>query len=191
MRFPEAIAVMRAGGRINAGVLHFMDFKDDPRRAWMGRGPLVTYDGKTWDGIGDVVTVSGGGQQVGVVANNMTLTFAASEDVITDDLVAKAIDSEAQVFGRRYLMAVQFFDEDWQPVDQYRVIYAGVMDRMSFRHSASERILTLNIESPFVRRRTPRLETFSDRDQKSKYPNDKALEFISSLKDKTVLWPKY
>ena len=191
MRFPESIATMRAGGRINAGVLHFMDFADDPTYLWMGFGDLVTTNGLLWRGMGDAVTIEGGGQQIGVVANNLSITLAGSSDVITDDFTAKALESETQVYGRRYRMYIQFFTEDWQPADSYRTIYVGVMDRMTFKRSADLRQITLNIESPFVRRRVPRLELFSDRDQKSKYPTDRALEFMSDLKQKSVDWPKY
>lgn len=191
MRLPETIAVMRAGGRINAGILHFMDFLDDPHYAWMGFGDVVTSDGLTWKGLGEVVSMQGGGQQAGVVANNLTLTVAGDSDLISDDLIAKAIGSEAQVYGRRYFTAIQFFDEDWLPTDSYRVIYVGVMDRMAFKRSATVREISLNIESPFVRRRVPRLELFTDRDQRSKFPADRMFEFISGLKDKAVQWPKF
>jgi hypothetical protein len=191
MRLPETIAVMRAGGRINAGILHFMDFKDDPHYCWMGFGDLVTKDGITWKGIGDVVSMEGGGQQAGIIANNLTLTLAGSSDLITDEMIARALDSENQVYGRRYFTAIQFFTEDWQPTDSYRVIYVGVMDRMSFKRSATQREISLNIESPFVRRRVPRLELFTDRDQRSKYPDDLMFEFISGLRDKAVQWPKF
>lgn len=191
MRLPETIAVMRAGGRINAGILHFMDFLNDPHYTWMGFGDVVTADGLAWKGLGEVVSMQGGGQQAGVVANNLTLTVAGDSDLISDDLIAKAIDSETQVYGRRYFTAIQFFDEDWLPTDSYRVIYVGVMDRMAFKRSATTREISLNIESPFVRRRVPRLELFTDRDQRSKFPADQMFEFISGLKDKAVQWPKF
>lgn len=191
MRFPEAIATMKAGGTINASVLHFLDFTSGAMRVWHGFGPLVTADGHTWSGIGEVVSIEGGGQQAGVVATNLTLTLAADSDLVTDDMVARALASETEVYGRRYYMALQFFNEAWQPVDSYRVVYVGVMDRMTFKRNRDLRQITLNVESPFVRRRTPRLQTFSDRDQRSRYPTDKGLEFISSLKDKTVTWPKF
>lgn len=191
MILPETIAAMKRDGAINAGILHYLAFKGNATYLWMGSGPLKTADKIVWTGIGEAVTVEGGGQQAGFVANNLTLTLAASEDVITDELVAAAINSETQVYGRRYVMYLQFFDAEWQPTDNYRAIYSGVMDRMSFKHSADLRQLILNVESPFVRRRSPRLETFSFTAQKSKFPDDMMLEFMSDLKNKTVRWPDY
>jgi len=191
MRFPTAVTTMRAGGKLNAGVLHYMNFSSGLKRVWHGFGTLRTTDGAMWDGVGDVVTIDGGGQQSGVVASNMTLTVAATSDLLTDEIVAAALASETEVYGRLYYMAIQFFDEDWQPVDTYRVVYVGTMDRMTFKRNADLRQITLNVESPFVRRRTPRLETFSDRDQRAKFPTDEAFEFISGNAAKNPIWPKY
>lgn len=193
MRFPGAIAAMRAGGTINAAVLHFLDFKDGAMHAWNGFGDMVTRDGQLWRGIGDVVAIEGGGQQTGVVANNVTLTLSAPSDQFTDEMNQRAINSENQVYGRRYIMAVQFCDADWQPVDDYRSIYVGVMDRMTFRRNYNEGTsqISLNVESPFVRRRVARPALFSDRDQRAQYNADRGLEFVSGLANKTIKWPKY
>jgi hypothetical protein len=191
LKFPDSIAEMRRTGAINASILHFMDFKNDPHYAWMGTGDLKTLDGKVWRGIGEVVTMQGGGQQVGLIANNMTLTMAGNSDLLTDDLVSKTLDGANQIYGQRYFAAVQFFDENWQPTDNYRVFYVGVMDKMTYKKNADQRLITLNIESVFVRRRAPRLEMFTDRSQKNDYPTDRGLEFVSALKTRTVLFPKY
>lgn len=186
MRFPETIAVMRQGGSIKAALLIFMDFKDDPRRVWTGFGDLKTVDGAVWSGIGDVVSIEGGGAQSGAVAGNMTLTIPA-----TDEMVAKALASEAQVYGRRIYTAVQFFTEDWQPTDSFRVVFSGVMDRMNFNLSSDRQTISLNAESPFVRRRTERLIVGSDRDRRARFPNDRMFEFVSTLVNKTVTWPRF
>lgn len=191
MRMPDAVDVLRRGGSLNAGVLCYFGFASGAQRVSLGAGDVTTHDGARWRGIGDVVSIEGGGQQAGVVATNMTLTLAASSDDLTDDVIARALDSEHEIYGRTFFMALQFFDAAWQPVDAYRVVYVGFMDRMSFRRTAGLRQVELNIESPFVRRRTPRLQTFSDRDQRRRYPGDRGLEFLSSLKDKSVTWPKY
>lgn len=191
MMFPEAIEHMRAKGRVNVSILHRMDFKSGTSRAWHALGPLVTGDGQAWTGIGSVVSIEGGGQQAGVVAPNLILTLAGNSDLISDDLTRMALNSETEVYGRRYGLALQFFDDDWQPTGAYRYIYSGIMDRMEFRRTALTREIRLNIESPFVRRRTKRARFFTHKDQQREWPNDRGLEFISTLASKTVTWPKY
>ena len=184
---PEAIALMRAGGNLNIAVLHYLAFANGPAYRWQGFGPFTTQ-GITYLGIGDIVSIEGGGQQAGVVANNVTITMAAGSDLLTDPLLIRVMQQQTLVKGYRYTMSLQFCDEKWQPVDTPRVVYVGVMDQMTVKRSPEVRQIILNVESPFVRRRVPRLETFSDRDQKSKYPNDRGLEFQSGLKNKMVSW---
>lgn len=187
MRMPEAIALMRAGGTLNVAVLHYLAFGDGAAYLWQGFGPLTTQ-GITYQGIGDVVSVEGGGQQAGVIANNLTITLAAGSDLLTDPLLTRVLEQQLLVKGREYSMSLQFCDEQWQPIDTPRVIFVGAMDQMTIKRTPGTRAIILNVESFFVRRRVPRLETFSDRDQKSKYPNDKGLEFQSGLKNKMVTW---
>jgi hypothetical protein len=190
MRMPEAVALMRAGGELNIAVLHTLEFADGTEYVWQGVGPLVA-GGITYQGIGDVVNVDGTGQQAGVVAGNLTITLAGASDLLTDPLLIRVMEQQTLVKGRRYVMGLQFCDEGWQPVDTARIVYVGVMDQMTVKWTPDLRQVILNVESPFVRRRVPRLETFSDRDQKSKFPTDKGLENVSGLKDKIVKWPKY
>jgi hypothetical protein len=191
MRFPAAIALMKAGGSIKASRLHYFDFANGEKFCWEGFGPVTTYDGKIWQGVGDVVTMEGGAQSSGTSANNLKIKLALSKDELTDPLMQATIDSEAMVYGRRYFTAIQFFGQDDQPVDRFYPTFIGVMDRISFRAGGNSREITLNIESPFVRKKTPRLEYYTDTDQKRNYPDDRFFEFISSLITKSVKWPTY
>lgn len=191
MKFPDIVAYMATGGKISAAKLHFMAFKNNPQWAWEGFGPLTTYDGQAWQGVGDVVMTEGGGYQAGTIAGNLKVTVAASEDSLPDKIVQAAINSENEVYGRRYFQGVQYFDEASQALGPFITVFVGVMDRMSIRHSADTREITLNVESPFVRRRTARVSYFSDADQRLRDPADRGFEFVSTLANKTVAWPKY
>lgn len=191
MKFPETIAASRAGGRINVARLHFLGFKSAEKYIFEGFGTIHTKDGKTWDGVGEIVSVEGGSQGSGTVASNLTLTLASQSDKLTDELVSYAMTSETEVRGRRYAQALQFMDDDFKPLDFPRFIYVGVMDRIGFQQSLDTRQLLLFVESPLVRRRTARIDIFSDRAQRRRDPTDRLLEGMSALANKTVNWPKY
>lgn len=193
MKFPAAIAQMKATGKINVATLYTFEFASGTARMWSGIGDLVGTDGHTYSGCGDLVSVEGGGQQTGFVAPSMTLTLAGDSDLITDTLTQRIINSESEVYGRWFRMALQFFGEDWQPLDAPLYIYAGIMDRMEYNRDgvAGSRAIKLIVESPFVRRRTPRVKMWTDKDQKRLDPTDRLLEFLSGLQNATVTWPKY
>lgn len=191
MKFPALMAEMRAGGRIVAQRLHYFDFADGVVQAWEGFGEFTSTDGRVWKGAGPVVRVEGGSYSSGLVSNNMKLTVAIEKDTISDAIINAAINSHSVVKGRRYFSAIQFFDDNLQPLDAYYPYFIGVMDRMTYRATATTREITLNVEGPFVRKKTPRLVYFTDRDQRRRKADDGFLQFVSTLQSKAVTWPKY
>lgn len=191
MMFPETMQAMREGRRVSVQRLHYFDFKSGPVHAWEGFGDFISHDGRTWTGAGPVVRVEGGGYSSGLAAGNLKLTVSIERDDVSDQIINAAINSQEEVYGRRYFTAFQFFDDDLQKLDPYRPYFIGVMDRMTYRATAVTRELTLNIEGPFVRKKTPRLMYFTDRDQRRRKSNDGFLQYISTLQSKAVTWPKY
>jgi hypothetical protein len=109
---------------------------------------------------------------------------------MTDDIINAGLHSDVEVYGRQYFQAIQFFDQNNRPIDTFRASFVGMMDTITFSQSAGVRRLVLNVEGPFVRRRSPRVEYFSDADQKRRLSTDRGLEFISGLVRKSVQWPK-
>lgn len=191
MRFPAAVAVMAQGGSITATRLHYFDFKDSPKFVWEGMGTFTTFDGQAWEGCGGVVSSTGGGQSSGLRADNLKLVLALKSDQIDDELMTAALNSESTIYGRRYFRAIQFFNPDGTAIDYFYYDFIGVMDRIAFKSTSTMREISLNIEGPFVRKNFPRLEYYSDTDQKRRDPTDKLLEYISGLALKNAKWPKY
>ncbi len=191
MKFPETINALREGRRVAVQRLHYFDFASGPVHAWEGFGDFISHDNRTWTGAGPVVRVEGGGYSSGLTAQNMKLTVAIEKDDVSDRIVQAAINSESEIYGRRYFAAFQFFDDEQQRLDAYFPYFVGVMDRMVYRATATTREITLNVEGPLVRKKTPRLMYFTDRDQRRRKANDGFLQFISTLASKGVTWPKY
>ncbi len=186
MRVPDALATMRAGGSIRESLLVFMDFKTQPMRVWLGAGTIKTLDNIEFTGVGDVVAISGGAQVAGLAAPNLSVTIAA-----TAEMVAIAAGSVDEYKGRRFMAAIQFFDENWQVVDRPVPIFTGVMDSTTFEFNEGTQTITLNVESPFVRRRAARLDNLTHASQQAKYPDDLGLEFVHRLQDMNVNWPVF
>ncbi len=184
MIFPTAIEEMRRSRKINASVLIDLDFLTVPKRIWLGAGDLKTINGLAWEGVGAVLAVDGGGQQVGLASTNISITFAA-----TAEMWRIAKDSTHEINGRRISTSVQFFNEAWQPIDNYFSLYNGVMDRVSFQIEAGKRTITLFAESPFVRKRAPRIQYWSASDQNIKFANDRFLDSVAGLENKVINWP--
>jgi hypothetical protein len=187
MRFPTAIAAMRDGGSIRAAILVRLDFKTAPKAVHLGNGNIITLDGTVWTGLGDVISIEGGGQAAGMVAPQMIFTVPATREML--DL---ADDTANEVYGRFIGVALQFIDENWQAVDSPRVIFTGIMDHMRSQIGRNGTAsLKLIAESPFVRRATAIVKSFTDADHQAQYPGDRFFEFVPGLKDKKLAWPVF
>ena len=191
MKFPTVLKTMRAGGSVTIERLHYLDFKSKTFRIWEGFGPLSTPEtGETWEGQGKVVKVEGGNVASGVTASNMKIGIAFDRESLPDPIIKAVLNSQEEVYGRRYFAALQFFDEAMQPIDRYYPYFVGVMDRVEYNATASTKEVTLNIETPFVRKNNSRVTYFSDTDFKRRAPDDDFMSRISKLVTKTISWPK-
>jgi hypothetical protein len=185
------MAALKEGRRVTIQRLHYFDFASGVVQCWEGMGDFISKDDRTWTGAGPVVKVEGGGYGSGLSAGNLKIGVEIGKDDISDRVMNAAINSKQEIYGRRYFSAFQFFGDDLQPLDLYRPYYIGVMDRIIYRATATSRELSLNIEGPFVRKKTPRLMYFTDRDQRRRKADDGFLQFTSTLASKAVVWPKY
>lgn len=191
MKMPSAMAAMRATGRVNMAILAQYFFADQTLQLWSGTGPLTTLDGLQWQGAGKLVSIGEIDQAVNTEAVGLTTKLAHDSTVLTDSLINEAIKSQANVKGRMFILGQQFFDENWQPVEAWRSLFIGGMDQISIRMTAELREVQLTIEGFFAQRSMPRPLYYSDRDQKNDYPNDRGFEFVSSLREKNVQWPRF
>ncbi|MBK4215810.1 hypothetical protein JJJ17_07730 [Paracoccus caeni] len=166
-------------GRIGQAALVFMDFKDAPRRWWTGFGDLP-HAGHVWQGLGDLISISGIDTDYQVSARQVSFQLAA-----TLEMLALALAAKSRVKGREVLIYEQLFlveseDADiqfGQPLGPMFSLFTGEMLTMPWTaEGATKRGLTLNCEGLFYRRNQPPRGRWTDADQKARYPNDRGFD---------------
>jgi hypothetical protein len=70
----------------------------------------------------------------------------------------------------------------------YVEVFSGELDQMNIEEAAETAVVSVTAENVLVKLERPVVRRFSDQDQKSRFPNDKGLEFVASLQDKDILW---
>lgn len=184
---PDTISALLSGRVVRMAWLAFFDFADYPTRLWPGFGDIES-GGYTWTGYGDLVAIQEVQIPQGFVAAKTTFQLSG----VSPDIVREAKGSETLVKGRRAILYLQYFDEDYAPLGSPWPVNLMVMDQLSFAADGPEkRTITLSCETPFVTRRRPRYSYLTDTDQQQRYPGDRGLEFIPELSNKQVTWPKY
>lgn len=190
--FPQTIEAKLAGREVAASLLCFMDFKETPRRWWMGFGDLLA-GGQTWQGTGEMIQIEGLEQALGTNAPRTTFTLSGVDSTI----ITLARQSSARVKDRACQVYIQFFeiapggDEmPWAPLDQPYAIWSGIMDQMSYgAEGPSQRRVILTAESIWTGRRRPAYGFLTDRDQNARFSGDRGLEQVVNLVQKTIRWP--
>lgn len=193
--FPDTIAAKLAGREVAVSLLCHMDFRETPRRWWMGNGPLVA-GGHDWIGTGAMIQIDGLEQPIGTVAPKTTFQLSGIDPTI----VSLARNASDRVKDRRCTVYVQFFDltpddasvDPWSLLDEPFAIWSGLMDQMSYSaQGPSQRTVTLTAESLWTNRRRPAYGLYTDRDQNKRFPGDRGLEQVSDLVNKTTRWPVF
>ena len=169
-------------GRIAQAALVHMDFKDTPRRWWTGFGDLQA-GGHTWQGVGDLISISPISSAYQISAEQVTFELAA-----TPEMLALALDAKARVRDRAVTIYLQLMATDGvtvagndivsgQPVGSPMALYSGVMQRLPWgADGPNKRTVRLECEGLFFRRNQPPRGRWTDADQKSRYPGDRGFE---------------
>ncbi len=191
--FNATVEAYLARRSIAGSILVFMDFVDTPRRWWPGFGDLVA-GGHTWQGTGELITVSGLEQPTGTSAPQTTFTLSG----VDAGIVTLARNAAARVKGRRVVVYLQFFDVEpvnastpaWTNLDAPAAIWTGTMDQM--RYSAqgpSSRSVTVTAEGRWTNRNRPPFGLYTNADQIARFSGDRGLEQVTDLENKTIRWP--
>ena len=175
-------------GRIAEAVLVHMEFSVTPKRWWTGFGDLQVA-GQTWQGLGDLISISEISTAYQVSAEQVTFEVAATPEMLT-----MALNAKARVRDRPVTVYLQLFaTEDitvgeiggeaiigGQPVGSPMALYSGTMHRMPWgAEGPGKRTIQIECEGNFFRRNQPPRGRWTDADQKAIYPGDRGFERLA------------
>lgn len=168
--------VLRSG-RIGQAALVHMDFLDAPKRWWTGFGDLQVA-GQTWQGLGDLITISPISTSYQPSAEQVTFEVAA-----TPEMLALALAAKSRVRDRDVTVYLQLFaltddaGEAGQPIGSPISLFTGTMQNMPWSaHGPTQRTIRIEAEGLFFRRNMAPRGRWTDADQKARHPGDRGLE---------------
>ena len=59
---------------------------------------------------------------------------------------------------------------------------------MNIEESGDTCVVSVTAENVLIKLERPIVRRFTNEDQKSRFPNDRGLEFVAALQDKDILW---
>jgi hypothetical protein len=154
-----------------------LDFDSGSLYVWSGYGDLV-IGAKTYLGAGSLLNISSVTETTEMEAKGATLSMSG----IPSSFLSVALQEPYQ--GRECRI---YFGMTSNP-SAYVEVFSGELDQMNIEESAETAVVSVTAENVLVKLERPVVRRFSDQDQKSRFPNDKGLEFVASLQDKDILW---
>jgi len=154
-----------------------LDFSSAPLYFWSGVGDLV-IGSKTYSGVGTLLNISSVEETTEIEAKGASITLSG----IPSTILAVALTEPYQ--GRECRI---YFGVVSSPTD-YIEIFSGELDQMTVVEEGSTCTISVTAENVLIKLERPVVRRFTNQDQKSRYPNDKGLEFVASLQNKELFW---
>ena len=181
-----------------------LDLDSAPLYLWSGYGDLV-IDDKTYLGAGQVLNISSVSETTEMEAKGAVISISG----IPSSFLSLALQEpyqgrECRIYFGIDLAAESILQESGfsllledggflAPEDSgisLTEIFSGELDQMSIEETADSANISVAVENVLVKLERPVIRRFTNEDQKSRFPNDRGLEYVASLQDKEVFWGK-
>jgi hypothetical protein len=171
---------------------------------WTGLGDL-TVGGITYVGTGQFLKISEMEETAEIAARGATITLSG----IPSNLISLALTEPYQgrickiMFGAIDANRIYLLQEDGSYVlreDGGRIdittgevtpvveLFTGYIDQMNIDEGPETATIAISVESRLIDLERARTLRFTDQSQKSRFPNDRGLEFVEDLQDKQFNW---
>jgi hypothetical protein len=148
-----------------------------PVYLWSGYGDLEIED-RTYLGAGSLLSISSVSETTELEAKGASISVSG----IPTSFLSLALQEPYQ--GRECRI---YFGMTDSPSD-YVEVFSGELDQMNIEEAVETATISITAENVLIRLERPVVRRFTNEDQKSRFPNDKGLEYVASLQDKDILW---
>lgn len=166
--------------QVSIGALVEIDYPT-PLRAWSGVGEL-TWDGKTWAGVGGVGEFSAVVEKAGAEAGQMKLKMSGVDPVAR----ARALLNTSASRGLRCWLAAFSVDgaDVWTVLPDPWKFFSGITDVHRVHNGAIE----VNVETVLSRLKYPKIARYTNEEQQRHYPGDTSMRHAGTISNKPFYW---
>lgn len=148
---------------------------------WTGGGSIV-YNGDTYVGAGNLLSISGVTESTNLQADNVTFTLSS----IPASNLSLALNENYQ--GRKISCWFGCLNASGALVSSPFLLFKGRMDIMALIEGGPTCTLGMVCENILIDFGRPKTRLYTNEDQLALYPNDTALKYIIQLQDKELIW---
>ena len=148
---------------------------------WSGMGS-TTWNGRTWQGVGSLLTISTVEEKSTVAAAGLVVTLSG----INPTLLANVL-GEFNVSGPVKVFLGAFSSPGVLIADPI-TLWSGNLDQPTIDVGGETASISIACESRLLEMNVPVDRRYTDQDQQLDHPGDLAFSFVNSIQDQPVYW---
>lgn len=168
-------------GMIRPAFLVEANFTSGPLNVWSGRGDL-TWDGKTWTGVGTLGSISTIEEGSNVEARGVTLTMSG-----IDVTLLTGIMQEFQV-GLPATVWLALFNDSGGIIGNPVISFRGRMDQPTLDVGGETATISIACENRLLDMNNSVERRYTNEDQQRDHPGDRGFELVNSITEVTIYW---
>lgn len=170
-------------GTVYPIVLVEVEFDSGTINIWSGPYEL-SWDSKTWTGVGHLGKVSAIKETSEVRADNFVLELSG----IPSDLVGKALDEVR--YGKPATVYQGFLTAAGVMIVDPFIAAKGFTDRAELEEGGESATIRVNCENDLAALQRPNERRYTPEDQKQEFTGDLGFDFVPALQNLNIVWGK-
>jgi len=166
---------------IRPRMLVFMDFPSAARRFWTGVGNL-SWGGNTYQGAGDLLTITEVSEVVGVEARGAQVVLSGIDQNNLSDALAENYRRKAL----KYWLAL--VNKDRSIIGDPVLLFSGKMSKATIYEGGQSSTIEMVAENDLAGFNRAKELRWNDQDQRRLHPGDSFFKFLASSQDRKVPW---
>ena len=158
---------------LDSGVVAFTSLLDD-----------YDFDGHTYEGVGVLGNISEAAENSKLDPSRFDVTLSG----INPSVLAATLNEN--YFNRPLLCHLGVRDQNTGSIiGSPFLFFAGTIDKMDCTYG-EESSVTVQASDEISDWERPRIERYTDEEQRAQYPGDTGFRFVAQLSDKKIIWPE-
>lgn len=148
---------------------------------WTGVGEL-SYDSKTWQGVGDLLGVSAMEETGEIKASGITVSLSG---VKTEKMSLALSEMRRGMPGKIWLALL---NEAGEVIDAPKIMFRGRLDTCTVEDGGDTSTISLAYEHELIDLERAREVRYTSEEQRREFSDDAGLDNIAALQDATIPW---
>ena len=155
-----------------------------PLRMWTGYGEFNIFS-QDYLGLGNLISIGQVQESADTKASGINITLSGLD---TNILSSVFNETQQGIVVHLYFGVLTITDNALAIVDTPYQIFSGTVDTVSIAEDGQTSTIAYTIESKLISLEKALNFRYTDQDQKFFFPNDKGLEFVDDVQNKSIDW---